>query len=176
MTTLHAIQVAAVLCLVTAAAVTDLRSHRIPNLITGPALLLGILLALLSDGLPGLGAAFAGIGVAVGVWIVSLLTGGGMGGGDIKLLGAVGALGGPSFLLQSLTVAILVGGLMALVLALARGRLGEVLSRCGRWIVLRASLHAQVPLSTDDPGLKLPYALPIALGVLACMLRPLVGM
>jgi prepilin peptidase CpaA len=169
-------QVVAVLGLVTVAAVTDLRSHRIPNLVTIPALALGLVLSTLAGGLHGLGQSLAGMGLALGVFVLSLLCGGGIGGGDVKLLGAVGALGGAAFLLQSLVVAVLVGGVMALGLALLRGRLGEVVARCWRWMVLRASLHASVPLGTDDPTLKLPYALPIALGVLACVLRPVVGL
>jgi prepilin peptidase CpaA len=169
-------QLVAVVGLVAAAAVTDLRSHRIPNYITIPALLLGLVLSVLSGGLAGLGQSAAGIGLALGVFVLSLLCGGGIGGGDIKLLGAVGALGGAAFLLQSLVVAVLVGGVMAVGLALLRGRLRRVLGHCWHWLVLRASLHASVPLGTDDPGLKLPYALPIALGVLACVLRPVVGL
>jgi prepilin peptidase CpaA len=169
-------QVIAVLGLVMVAAVTDLRSHRIPNLVTIPALVLGLVLSVLAGGLHGLGQSLAGMGLALGIFVLSVLCGGGIGGGDVKLLGAVGALSGAAFLVQSLVVAVVVGGVMALGLALLRGRLRPVLGHLWGWMVLRASLRSSVPLGTSDPGLKLPYALPIALGVIACVLRPVAGL
>jgi len=69
---------------------TDVRSRRIPNLLTGPALLLGLLVHLVVEGLPGLGQAALGALVAGGLmlpgWLLKW-----KGGGDVKLVAAVGA-------------------------------------------------------------------------------------
>ena len=95
-----------------AALVWDLRYRRIPNWLTLPALSLGCLLAGLHGGWSGL--AWAALGVVVGA---ALLLGpwwlGWVGAGDVKLMAAVGALGGPLFLLACFPAGVAVGGLMA---------------------------------------------------------------
>lgn len=75
------------------AVVTDIREHRIPNLLTGPLMLVGLLgNAVLADGI-GLWAAFVGWGIAFVLHF--LLTVMGLeGAGDGKLMMAVGAFVG----------------------------------------------------------------------------------
>jgi len=97
------------------ASVCDLRTRRIPNGLTLTAVVLGLLWHGLSGGERGLSAIWlAGLGVAaltLPLWLARAL-----GAGDVKLLGAVGALMGPGFLLWTLLGTIFAGGLMALPL------------------------------------------------------------
>src|SRR6185436_20859653 len=87
-TTLVVLSVAMVAC------VTDIRSRRIPNVLTFGAAVAAVLF-------PGATAGTSGLLVALGGWVVGLLLFlpffalGGMGGGDVKLLAALGAWIGP---------------------------------------------------------------------------------
>ena len=109
---------------------TDWRSRRIPNAVTYPAMLLGILFGLVESlagpaGLPG-GPPAGGLldhvaGVVVG-FLVSypFYAAGGLKAGDGKLLMAVGALKGTAFLLQAAVWGALTGGVIALVFIVLR--------------------------------------------------------
>ena len=82
------------LILLVAAVLSDLRSHRIPNLLIFPALALSILVHTLDSGLAGLIG--VGSGLAVGIaMLLPFYVIGGMGAGDVKLLGVVGSFLGP---------------------------------------------------------------------------------
>ncbi len=78
------------------AVVTDLRDGRVYNWLTFPAMLLGWLLNLYLHGLPGLGyslaATFLGILLYMPGGVFGLI-----GMGDVKLLGALGAIGGSNY-------------------------------------------------------------------------------
>jgi prepilin peptidase CpaA len=69
---------------------TDVRHFRIPNLLTGPLLLSGLVYAWGLHGLPGLFSSGAGV-VAGFIFLLPLYLIGGMGAGDVKLMGALGA-------------------------------------------------------------------------------------
>lgn len=142
----------------------DLRERRIPNRLTIPACVaaLGLRALLgwdpLTAGLLGLGAGFL---VALPIFAL-----GGLGGGDVKLVAAVGAFVGPSALVPTLLVAAIAGGLLALAFAVRERALGATLDNTGRLMNTLLSGHA--PKRTlDTPGaLAIPYALPIALGAM----------
>ncbi len=85
---------ALLLVLLLAAVITDLKTHRIPNLLLIPALGISVLIHTLGSGLPGLidvaGGLLVGMAMLLPVYML-----GGMGAGDVKLLGVVGSLLGP---------------------------------------------------------------------------------
>ena len=82
------------LMLLAAAVLSDLRSHRIPNLLLFPALGMSVLVQTLGWGIEGLIG--AGSGLAVGIaMLLPFYVIGGMGAGDVKLLGVVGSFLGP---------------------------------------------------------------------------------
>lgn len=108
------------------AAATDLRSGRIPNALTYPALVAGPLWHAVADGRRALLAALIGI-VAAGVGPALLHRRGVMGGGDVKLFGALGGLIGGRAALDVQWLALgLVGG-YALGAAAWRGQLRATL-------------------------------------------------
>ena len=76
------------------ACVTDLNTRRIPNGLTFGAALVGFLYQFLSGGLDGLGHAALGWLVGAVIFILPFALGG-LGGGDVKLLAALGAWLGP---------------------------------------------------------------------------------
>jgi prepilin peptidase CpaA len=88
----------AVICtlaiLLTAAVVTDLKSHRIPNVLLAPALSLALLLNTMYGGTDGLLMATGGLILGL-LMFLPLYAIGGMGAGDVKLLAVVGSFLGP---------------------------------------------------------------------------------
>jgi len=103
--------------------VTDLRSHRIPNVVTYPTIVLGLILSALG----GLGAVFASgfldhlAAVVLGFALLyPFYVAGGLKAGDVKLLMAVGALRGTQFLLVGTFYGVMLGGLVALVVIVLR--------------------------------------------------------
>lgn len=140
------------------AVVTDLRRGLIPNWLTLPAMAAGLALGGFVGGWAGLGWAAVGL-LAGGLVFLPAFVLGGAGGGDVKLLAAVGALGGPVFGLKAAAYACLAGGAWALARLARAGKLRQGLAGVGR--VFRGAF---VPgLSTPRPEpLDLP---PIRFGV-----------
>jgi prepilin peptidase CpaA len=93
------------------AAIYDLRTRRIPNSLTVSGVGLGLLIHALSGGI--LSALLASlIGFAVGLTFFQI---GAVGGGDVKLIAALGALLGLPHWILAMQVAILAAAAMALV-------------------------------------------------------------
>src|SRR2546428_11629876 len=114
--------VATVVIFVALCVIADVRTRRIPNVISGSAMLLGITLNTAYLGTAGLLDSLAGLGITIGVllWPFAM---GGIGGGDVKMMGAVRALAGPRLALMGLGAGGILGG-AAMVWHLARrGRL-----------------------------------------------------
>ena len=74
--------------------VTDLRSHRIPNIILAPALSLALLIHTMSGGADSLMLATGGLVTGLAMLLPLYLIGG-LAGGDVKLLAVVGCFVGP---------------------------------------------------------------------------------
>jgi len=103
------------------AAVIDLRTRRVPNALTGATVAAGVGIAIAGIGMTGIVAAMVG-GV---VGLVLLLPGyiwGGTGGGDVKLLAALGTLLGPNAIIVAFLATAISGGVMALAIAALRRR------------------------------------------------------
>jgi prepilin peptidase CpaA len=159
--------------LVIAAGWSDLRTRRIPNWITVPGAALGFGLHAYYGGFHGLLTALAGAALGLGIFVIFYLTGG-MGAGDVKLFGAVGALVGPQALVLVFVFTGLLGGIAAAGLAAFRGRLRATLERTRelavhlgglRWQEVRATSVAAGP-----EALRLPYGVVIAGGTLVSLL------
>ncbi|HMC60266.1 MAG TPA: A24 family peptidase [Candidatus Solibacter sp.] len=105
------------------AAVFDVLYRRIPNWLTVSGVLLGIALNAFI-GPPEAGLVFSLAGLAVGFGIYAVLYAlRAMGAGDVKLMAAVGALVGYQRWFGIFFITALIGGVMALILVVARGRL-----------------------------------------------------
>lgn len=156
-----------------AGAVTDVQTRRIPNKLTGPAMLTGLVLHLAAGGWKECGSSFLALVLCGALFLVFHLAGG-MGAGDVKLIAAEACLLGLSNASSLLLYTALSGGVMALALAIKRGRLRQTLNNV---LVLtshhgRSGLqpHPELHVQNAD-NLRLPYALAIAAG---CVLTILV--
>lgn len=153
---------------VVAAAVVDIRSRRIPNWLSLPYLVAGVVVSAYWGGMTGLGSSIAGIGLAtVIVGILWYLRGMGM--GDLKLLAAVGAWVGPGQLLLALVATGIAGGFLALGYALWHGSVGRALDGTAE-LILRFPENGFRPHRTirldNAHALKMPYAPAIAIGTI----------
>jgi prepilin peptidase CpaA len=147
----------------------DIKSARIPNRLTYSAILAALILRPLLLGWHGL---FQGLG--------GLLLGGGifaflfmihtMGGGDVKLMAAVGALVGFSNTGQALIWCTLFGGLMAIGYVVAKKRyratLLNLISLVRFHATAGAASHPELNLSNPE-AVRMPYGVAIAVGALA---------
>jgi prepilin peptidase CpaA len=149
-----------------AASVADLRTRRIPNVLTFGAAALAVAFHAASGGWRE--AAWSGGGLFVGfAAFLPLFLLRGMGAGDVKLLAAVGAWLGPAGANWTALYAAIAGGAMAVVLALSRGYLGTAFtnlwSLAGYWRVVGPRPYDGLTLQSAA-GPRLPYALAIAAG------------
>ena len=89
-----------------------------------------------------------------------------MGGGDAKLMGAIGALGGWQFALASLFYGLIVAGLMALIVMLRHRVLRRTLGRVWRFLVL-VTMRAKPcdPSGSDSPTIAVGVALAIGAAI-----------
>src|ERR1043166_490256 len=90
----------------------DLRERRIPNWLVLVALTGGSVLNFW-QGLPQLLSSLEGFGLGVGIFLIPFALGW-LGAGDVKLLGAVGAVLGAHWLPRVIFYSALVGGVFAL--------------------------------------------------------------
>ena len=162
-----------VLCAAAVAMATDIRSRRIPNLLTLPLLLTGLIEATISrGGLHGLLDALAGC-LIVGIPFVLLFLFAGGGGGDAKLMGAIGAWLGVSQGAVVLVCVTVCGAVLGLAFAALRRQLAPVLRNMrmigqGVWCAVAArKAPGEVQALMPDSGtmLKMPYGIAICAGV-----------
>jgi prepilin peptidase CpaA len=158
------------LVLALACAITDLWKGRIYNAITYPAIALGFVLGVALHGWPGLWSALTGFAVGFFPGFV-LFALGGMGGGDVKLLGAVGALAGAVAATETLILAFLFGGVIALAKLAWHGRLFRTLGRTLRTLVAFVVPGLGRPkVEPDEPKrLEIKFGVAIAIATLATL-------
>jgi prepilin peptidase CpaA len=157
--------------LVSAAAWTDLRTRRIPNWITVSGAAAGLALHIVDGGLSGAMQSFAGAVLGLAIFM-GLYAAGGMGAGDVKLFGAVGAFAGPQALVIVFIFTGLLGGIAGIGLALYRGRLQQTLDRTRELFIGMGRLRwQQLRTTTGSPNaLRLPYGAVIAGGTLLSLI------
>ena len=150
----------------TAAVVTDVRTRRIPNVLTGA--LAGA----------GFGIAFGGGMVTPAQAALGLLTGllimlpghviGATGAGDVKLMAAIGTLVGPGLVLYVFLYTAVAGGLFALAVAARRGILGTTLM--GTRQLVTAPMETRHLVESPARANRFAYGPAIAVGTLAALL------
>lgn len=160
----------ALILLVLTAAAYDVRTGRIPNWLVG----MGLISALVAQGmaigvgagcLAWLGGAAVGIGLCFGFFVL-----GGMGAGDVKLMGAIGAFMGPFGAFHVALVSFLAGGVLALVMVLLRREARR--SAAGVSALLLSipfgskAVHAEGQGPKHGGTIQLPYAVAFAAGTL----------
>jgi len=153
------------------ACVTDLRTRRIPNVLTCSAAAGAVLFHLATGGWQAAGWSIVGLFVGAFLFLPMFALRG-MGAGDVKLLAAVGACLGPGQVAMVALATSLVGGVMAVVVALAYGYLRKALTNIYlllvHWRVMGVSPLPAVTLEQAS-GPRLAYAFPIAIGTVVTL-------
>ncbi len=160
--------------MVLVAAATDLRWGKIYNWLTLPVLALAPVWHLSSRQLPGLWFSLQGFGVTVvALTLMAMLAGRGMGGGDMKLLATVGALGGPSFALWALLFTALSGPIVVVPAMIRQRIVGYTLRNLAANMAARyAGGRADVAIGDGSRGGKLPFGVCICVGTLIALCYP----
>jgi prepilin peptidase CpaA len=154
------------------ACVTDLRTRRIPNLLTFGSALAGFLFHVFVAGASGAGTSAGGwlVGTLVFLPFFALR---GMGGGDVKLLAALGAWLGPTETLWLAAYSMIAGGVVAVIVAFFSGylrtALGNVGAMIGFWYTVGLKPVPELTLDSKSP--KLAYAVPILAGTVITLWR-----
>lgn len=151
-----------------AAALADLRWGRVPNTLTGSALLAGLCFAGVTRGAAGLGAAALGAlagGLALLVPFLFRM----VGGGDVKFLAAAGSMLGWRLLVVAFLAGAALGGVIGLVLLARHGGFRSlerrlVLLLSGAWGVPPGEEAPRPPASAPSREPRLPYVVPLAVG------------
>ena len=160
-----------VLCIGLVACAFDLRTRRIPNALTLTAALSGLLFHFFHTGA-------AGAQFAAGGWVVGLLlllpwfALGGMGGGDVKLVAALGAWLGPAHAFWLAIYAGIAGGVIGLAVALAHGYLRTALANVsaifGYWSTVGIKAVPGLTLESSQSP-RVAYAIPILVGTMVTL-------
>jgi prepilin peptidase CpaA len=151
----------------------DLQTRRIPNALTFSGALSGLLFHWLTAGPDG--AMFAAGGWVVGLALfLPFFALRGMGGGDVKLLAALGAWLGPEQVVWLAIYTGIAGGVLGVWTAAAHGYLKtamrNVLGALSYWGTVGLKPVPGLSLDAGD-GPRLAYALPILAGTLVTLWR-----
>ncbi len=152
------------------AAAIDGWKLKVPNWLTFPFALGGLLYSALPGGLTPL-ESLGGLALGLAL-LLPLYAIGGMGAGDVKLLAGMGAWVGPAVTLGAFVASAMVGGLMALIMVI---RSGQMLRH---WVLFqeisREIVEVRDPVKLSEAAaarkptmMLLPYGIPIAVGSIA---------
>jgi len=154
-----------VLLLAVLAGWLDWRSRRIPNWLTVPALGGGLVVNTVAWGWLGTKSALEGAGLGLAVLLPFVLLRG-LGAGDWKLMGALGAWVGPSRLAVLLLGTIFIAGTMAIFQMIRYGRVRETFKHVVVLFGIVATFGVwgqRHNLTLDNPALmKLPFGVAAA--------------
>ena len=143
----------------------DWRMRKIPNWLTVPALLVGLSLSAVLGRWPGLKLSLEGAGISLGVLLPFVLVRG-LGAGDWKFMGALGAFLGPQRVIVVLFGTILIAGTMSVVEVIRQRKVRETLYNLWVVFVAYSTFHVNNAraLTLDNPGLlRIPFGVAAAL-------------
>ena len=163
---------APVVVIATLAARADVRTRRIPNHLTLPAIGIALLSHLILRGPSGLADSATAMAIVGGAllpgWLMRW-----MGAGDVKLMAALGAWFGMPLAVVLLLLSLVAGGVCSLVLAARR----RVLVRALHGAAARGTM-ALAPAGRDGgatvatTGLRFPFALAVLAGAAGALMWP----
>jgi prepilin peptidase CpaA len=149
------------------AAVIDLRTRRIPNALTAALAVIGIGIAATRLGPIGLGGALLGCALGLAFMLPGHVFGA-TGAGDVKLFAAAGALLGPATTVQAFLYTAIVGGVLAVAIAIRRRRLRTTIG--GTASLVSKGSAAAAAIESPEADNRFAYAPAIAVGVVMAAL------
>jgi prepilin peptidase CpaA len=175
MTSYHLLTLAPLLLALVGAAAIDWRTRRIPNWLTFPLILSGLAQSLTAARTVSPTASALGLLLAGGLAFLMFALGA-MGGGDVKLLAAIGAWVGPWAGLEVFAGSALVGMVMVLAQAAAHRRLPQLFKNSAVIAVNLAHVNrlgvehvAEVGRAHSTMAWRVPKAVPILLAFVAVL-------
>jgi prepilin peptidase CpaA len=165
------------LALLLASAFTDLKSCRIPNFLTFPSIISAQILYSFASGFDGFLFSTAGMVTGIALLVIPYIMGG-MGAGDVKLMGAVGSFLGAKATLEAFIFIALAGGIYSLALILIRRNIirvffSEKLMILSNMVMLRQYVPIEIGNTGQKPRLK--YGVAIAFGTITYLLTKALG-
>lgn len=163
------------------AAVYDYRFHKIRNWLVLSVLIIGVIVQWQLAAVDGIFQAVGGIVVGFAAFI-PLYIKKAMAAGDVKLMAAVGATLGYSYILYAVAATLVAGAVLAILMIVFKGEIGDFLNR---WVIMtrhfiytRKILWLKPKQGSVAAG-YFPYAAAIACGSLVTLwfssLRPALG-
>lgn len=152
---------------------TDIKDRKILNSVTIPSIIFAVFYFLITQGVDGFFFSGKGFLVGLGLLIIPFMLGG-MGAGDVKLLAAIGALMGTSFVFYSFIYTALIGGLIAIVLIIKqKGFINGIVVPLKLLIYtiffFRSKLGTLLSSSKDHSSISFPYGVAIVLGTICTL-------
>jgi prepilin peptidase CpaA len=158
------------------AAVMDVREGRIPNWLTFSLAGFGMVVHGWHQGVSGLLLSVEGLAVGI-LCLIFFYIKGGMGAGDVKLLGAIGTVLGPYLIVYVFGFAAVLGGVYSLAMLNAQGGLAYAWERILLLLnTLRWSKTVMMAAQPDYKEPKLRYALVLGLGTVIAQTLSLYGL
>lgn len=162
----------------------DVTYRKIPNKLTIPFMLLGIIYSGVIGGLDGIQFSLAGLLVGLVVFIIPFALGG-MGAGDVKLMAAVGSLLGWKLTVYSTLLTAIVGGIIVIGYTFYKGQFFNMLRNI-EILVYKAILYIVYNVTRKDSVMVkylslnaeiinsektyIPYGVAIAIGTLIVLI------
>jgi len=159
------------------AAIIDIRVQKIPNIVTFPAMILGLIYYGMTTGWNGLLFSVQGLGLGIAIFFIPYLMGG-MGAGDAKLMGAIGAITGPKGVFIAFLYTAIAGGFYALIILLFNIKyLKDFIKRSSITIKSFVLTKQFIPIPADETERKpkLCYGVAIAIGTFSYVLLEYYG-
>lgn len=160
--------------------IEDIRTRKIPNRYTGPAILAGLILMTVANRWPGLQDSLLGFALAFAVFFLPFAFGA-VGAGDLKFMAAIGALKGFAFTAKALLASALAGGVVALAYLIWKRKLlasfltilGYAIAPLARYLHLHGGYRTAGRVAAyfesrkeQQEKIYIPYAVPISIGTL----------
>jgi prepilin peptidase CpaA len=142
----------------------DWRARRIPNWLTVPSLFVGLALGAIVGRWPGLKGSMEGAGLSLALLLPFVLLRG-LGAGDWKLMGALGAFLGPYRTIVVLLGTVFIAGAMSLIEVIRQRKVRQTLSNMVLLLVSITTFRIGYArtITLDNPGLlKIPFGVAAA--------------
>jgi prepilin peptidase CpaA len=149
-----------------AAAVVDVRQRRIPNVISVATAATGLTFSLFGINTITVSSALAGLAIGFLMMLPAHVFGA-TGAGDVKLFAAAGTLLGSGRIVAAFVLVAITGGVLALVVALWRGRLRRTVGLAARMLGQPKGLKPEIESPAEHN--RFSYGPAIAIGCVIAM-------
>lgn len=147
----------------------DSRYRRIPNKLTFSVIVLALFLHTIEGSVGGLLFSLKGLALGIALLLIPFSTGG-MGAGDVKLLGAIGAVIGPNYVLWSIIYGAMSGGIIAAIILMRHKKLIPVLKHL--WLLFCLKIcKVKTHMDINITNIRFPYGIAIAIGTVIALWR-----